>query len=289
VQSGIYSGQLLPDGSVVYVDANGIEASPAAVREIRRQGRSTILAWLEENAKERNAAVHPLLSVHCGTPPPMDIAHYRPPAFPTPEPPPPVYTEPPPLAPLVLEQPNWFAARIPFLRRRVEARNCRRQAEYTIAQQDWTSKEQQAQAAYAQAELCWEADMTAWEAALAAFDADQMERQRMLTAPEPADFSAIADMLRRQLAAISWPRPVDASVTVTGQGDTVSISAHVPSVSDPQAQWPMCVTTVHHDACVFTPRRNLSATFVLNSASTCNPWHSGSPARCLAFFLPPAR
>jgi hypothetical protein len=177
----------------------------------------------------------------------MDAAHYVPPPFPIRQPQPPIFQETPPPATPVLEEPNWLAARIPFLRRRVEARNLRVQADHAAREQAWAVQDQKAQAAYAQAVLRWEQDMKDWEGAMAAFDADQMERQRMLTAPEPADLSAVADYLRSRIAAIPWPRPVAASVTVAGQGDTVSISAETPDENAPQALWPSRVTTVNYE------------------------------------------
>lgn len=245
VQSGVYDGKLMPDGSVVYTDANGVEASPAAVKEIRRQGRDKILTWLNEVAKERNAAAYPLLTIHHTSPLPMDAAHYVPPAFPTPQPQPPVFQETTPLAPLELEDPNWLEEHVSLLRERVEERNEERQAEYAIQQAEWQRRDLAAQQAYAQAELQWEAKVEAWEAALVTFDAEQMQRQRMLIAPEAVDVGAITDYLRQRIDALAWPRAVETSVVAAGQGNTVSLAVRVPNESSPQAPWPAEIATVN--------------------------------------------
>jgi len=244
-QSGPYTVQLQPDGSIAYVDSAGLPASPAAARELKRQGRATLLPWLEQTAAAFNAQVQPLLTVHHTTPPPMDVVHYTPPSFPTPAPQPPVFQEVPPVGEPLLEDANWLEERIPFLRRRVEERNVRLLAEHQDRRRAWAEQDRQAQEEYARAELRWEADMEAWESALAAFDAGQMDLQRMLTEPEAGDEPHLAEYLRQRIAAVVTLRPTVTTIIVAALGRTVTLEVAIPHYEDPAAPWPATYAAVN--------------------------------------------
>lgn len=247
VQSGVYSAQLQPDGSVDYIGPDGQRATDAAAREVRRQGRATLIPWLEQTAREFNAQVQPLLTLHHATPAPMDAAHYVPPAFPTPAPVPPLFVEVPPVPEPELEDANWLEERIPLLENRLEERNAELMADYQRRVRERDAEDLRAQEKYVSEELRWEAEMEAWETALAAFDADQMHLQRMLTAPEAGDEPYLADYLRQRIAAVAWPRAVTTTVSVTDLGRTVTVDAALPHYDAAGAPWPSTVASVNSE------------------------------------------
>lgn len=65
--------KLQEDGSVLFVDKNENPLSEALILAGKRQNRSYILSWLEDNCNEYNSDIEKLIRIHTTTPAPGDV------------------------------------------------------------------------------------------------------------------------------------------------------------------------------------------------------------------------
>ncbi|RME56628.1 DUF4236 domain-containing protein [Candidatus Parcubacteria bacterium] len=117
--------KLLEDGTLIFEDSKGHPLPEALVREAKRQQRSSIEAWLEEQCHKYNANHQELLNIHLATPPPEGK----------------VIVNPKPRPPR-LQKPGIMAKIFKGYRKRIEEKNKAAQQEYLKALERWKRAEE---------------------------------------------------------------------------------------------------------------------------------------------------
>ncbi len=226
---------LAPDGSVTFMDEQGLDLPPKLVRSAFEQKSTHIRSWLEENAQEINRGYQEFVDIHIKTPPPVYRSRFA--TLP--------FNEPPPAAgtPIAFNQPlprpprfgivRRLISRLPILGRVLQRRQQLTVATYGHAYRAWLTAsekyagDEQRRVAESQKRL------TEWHNLKTAFESRQMvaaaDYERALAS---ASLDIAAKTLEQLFAGLDWPRETNVQFEIAEDGQRIILDVDLPEVDD---------------------------------------------------------
>lgn len=184
------------DGTVRFLDADGVPLSAEWVNRAKRQEGEKIRALIEDCCDKINARVEALGRIHLHTHAPDERILYVPRTFP----------ELPPTEPI--PRPYGFLGWLfKSVKERIKAENESRDTAYRQAIEKWTN-------------------------AKAIFDAAELATKERIEVRVLTDVEVMEEMLERALKAIEWPRETNVSAEVRESGRIVLLDVDLPEIED---------------------------------------------------------
>jgi hypothetical protein len=196
VESVHYSLAVEDDGTLVFLDGEGVTLPEGQVRAIKRRDGDRIREFVRARCSEINGQIRVLEEVHRGTPDPRARPQHQVRVFdkPTPDPP-------------VPKRVGFWARIFKTLRSKIEAEN-------------------------SESERMHQMDMAAWRSEKLAFDSAELARKDFLEHRILTDVGAMEQHLAEVMQQLEWPRETLLSTQVGSGGRDVFVDIDVPEIED---------------------------------------------------------